>query len=122
LTQTPEGSFQNLEQWYFKEIADSAAKEDADVVVFVGDYLYRQGPCPPGAVNTDKVYNTSDGSTISKNEVKECSAVNDNSHMNETIQDNSMMNFVPGHYGDNWKVRVCDVCDLASRLTFICLF
>ena len=94
--------FQSLDQWYFKDIADSAAKEDANVVVFVGDYLYRQGPCPTGAVNTDKVYNTSDGSTVSKNEVKECSAVNDNSQMNETIQDQNMMNFVPGNYGDNW--------------------
>jgi len=34
--------------------------------------------------------------------VKECSAVNDNSHMNETIQSQHMMNFVPGHYGDNF--------------------
>ena len=90
LTEDPAGSFQGLDEWYFQEIANAAADEDPDVVVFVGDYLYRQGPCPEGAVNS------------ANNKVKECSGVNAYSHMNETIEDDKLMNFMPGLYGDNW--------------------
>ena len=90
LTEKPTGSFQGLDEWYFQEVANAAADEDPDVVVFVGDYLYRQGPCPEGAVNS------------ADNKVKECSGVNANSHMNETIEDDKLMNFMPGLYGDNW--------------------
>ena len=100
LNETPTGSFQSSDEWYFKEVADAAAEEDPDVVVFVGDYLYRQGPCPAGAVNSEKLY--VDGEPVPRNEVKECSAVNDNSHMNETMEKDHFMNFMPGHYGDNW--------------------
>ena len=82
LTDTPEGSYQSSDEWFFKEIADNAAEEDVDVIVYVGDYLYRQGPCPEGAVDT------------ASNTTKECSAVNADSHMEETMASDTILNFV----------------------------
>ena len=38
LTQSQQGDFQGIDEWYFKEISDSAANEDIDVIVYVGDY------------------------------------------------------------------------------------
>jgi len=34
--------------WPFKKIADLAASFDPDVVIHVGDYVYRESPCPEG--------------------------------------------------------------------------
>ncbi|HEY5047021.1 MAG TPA: metallophosphoesterase [Rhizomicrobium sp.] len=34
-------------QWPFHQVATSAAREKPDLVIHVGDYLYREGPCPP---------------------------------------------------------------------------
>jgi hypothetical protein len=34
--------------WPFKGIADTAASFEPDLVVHVGDYLYRESPCPEG--------------------------------------------------------------------------
>ena len=36
------------EAWPFKKIADSAASFNPDVVIHVGDYVYRESPCPEG--------------------------------------------------------------------------
>ncbi len=36
------------EQWPFPEVAAAAAKLHPDLVIHVGDYLYRETPCPPG--------------------------------------------------------------------------
>ena len=82
LTETPKGSYQSLDEWFFKEVADNAANEDVDVIVYVGDYLYRQGPCPEGAVDT------------ASNTTKECSGVNADSHMNETMEKDTILDFV----------------------------
>ena len=89
LTETATGSFQGLDEWYFKEIANNAAEEKPDLIVYVGDYLYRQGPCPSGAKDTE-----------SSKKIKECSAVNGPSYTNETIKDGTVLNFVPGYYGE----------------------
>ena len=35
-------------KWPFREIADAAAKFKPDLVIHVGDYLYRESPCPKG--------------------------------------------------------------------------
>ncbi len=37
------------EKWPFLQVAASAAHEKADLVLHVGDYLYRESPCPEGA-------------------------------------------------------------------------
>lgn len=39
------GSYQALDNWPLKDQMDQAAARLPDVVVHVGDYLYRQGPC-----------------------------------------------------------------------------
>ena len=82
LVQPQTGDYQGLDEWYFKEMCDSAAEEDIDVIVYVGDYLYRQGPCPLN--NTHGV---------------DCSAVNLPSFMSVPIEEGTVMNFVPGNYG-----------------------
>ena len=35
-------------QWPFAEIAERAARWHPDLVIHVGDYIYREDPCPPG--------------------------------------------------------------------------
>jgi hypothetical protein len=36
------------EQWPFPRLAAAAAARQPDLVIHVGDYLYRESPCPPG--------------------------------------------------------------------------
>jgi hypothetical protein len=36
-------------KWPFEEVASSAAAENADLMIHVGDYLYRESPCPAGS-------------------------------------------------------------------------
>jgi hypothetical protein len=38
----------NAQAWPFERIARSAACWQPDLVIHVGDYLYRESPCPPG--------------------------------------------------------------------------
>jgi hypothetical protein len=45
-----EGKFQdcnNLSQWPFPAVSRAAAASKPDLVIHVGDYLYRESPCPP---------------------------------------------------------------------------
>jgi hypothetical protein len=34
--------------WPFRNVAEHAAKENPDLMIHVGDYLYRESPCEPG--------------------------------------------------------------------------
>jgi hypothetical protein len=46
-----EGYFQNCDdpaQWPFPQISRIAAGQKPDLVIHVGDYLYRESPCPTG--------------------------------------------------------------------------
>ena len=91
LNQPQTGNFQGLDEWYFKQLVDDAASKDADVIMHLGDYLYRQGPCPVN--NTDML----------DKETKDCSAINLPEHATEEeIADDTIMNYIPGEYGDNW--------------------
>ena len=36
-------------KWPFEEVASSAASENPDLMIHVGDYLYRESPCPAGS-------------------------------------------------------------------------
>jgi hypothetical protein len=36
-------------KWPFEEVASSAAAENPDLMIHVGDYLYRESPCPAGS-------------------------------------------------------------------------
>jgi hypothetical protein len=91
LIQEQTGSFQGFDEWYLKELADDASTKNIDVVIHLGDSLYRQGPCPLN--NTD----------FFDNETKDCSAVNVPEHVSaEEIVPGTIMNFIPGEYGDNW--------------------
>ncbi len=36
------------QQWPFAQVASQAAQERPDLVIHVGDYLYRESPCPAG--------------------------------------------------------------------------
>jgi len=43
-----EGSYQAVAEWPLESITDRAAEGRPDVVIHVGDFLYRQGPCARG--------------------------------------------------------------------------
>ncbi|MGZ3402546.1 MAG: metallophosphoesterase family protein [Phenylobacterium sp.] len=49
--------FQNcndpLAGWPFAKVAALAAAQNPDLVIHVGDYYYRETPCPPGLTNCD---------------------------------------------------------------------
>eukprot|EP00804_Cyclotella_cryptica_P008753 CCRYP_018463-RB/>CCRYP_018463-RB protein AED:0.03 eAED:0.03 QI:300/1/1/1/0.66/0.5/4/814/481 len=91
LTQPQTGSFQGLDEWHFKQLIDSATSKDIDVFIHLGDYLYRQGPCPIN--NTDYL----------DKETKNCSAVNIPEFASaDDMVFGTVMNFIPGEYGDNW--------------------
>ena len=51
------GHFQNFSDWPLKSQMEAASLEKPDLVVHVGDYFYRQGPCPRNkpctAINND---------------------------------------------------------------------
>ncbi len=47
-TGDPPQSCNDPEQWPFKRIADRAASFNPDLVIHVGDYLYREDACPQG--------------------------------------------------------------------------
>jgi hypothetical protein len=36
------------EQWPFRQVTEAAAQQKPDLVIHVGDYHYRETPCPPG--------------------------------------------------------------------------
>jgi len=36
-------------KWPFQQVANDAASEKADLMIHVGDYLYRESPCPAGS-------------------------------------------------------------------------
>jgi hypothetical protein len=38
----------NPATWPFLQVAASASREKPDLIIHVGDYLYREGPCPEG--------------------------------------------------------------------------
>ena len=76
-----------------------------DVIVYVGDYLYRQGPCPEGAVDT------------ASNTTKECSAVNTDSHMEETMASDTILNFVR-EYTYVQNMPCCETCRTHISILF----
>lgn len=46
-----DGHFQNCDepaQWPFPQLSQTAARQKPDLVIHVGDYLYRESPCPAG--------------------------------------------------------------------------
>ena len=46
LNSTVDGEFQGLDDWPFRTVQSIAAQMDPDIVLHVGDYMYRQAPCP----------------------------------------------------------------------------
>jgi hypothetical protein len=91
LTEQPTGSFQDTNEWIFGQLADAAASKEPDVIVYVGDYLYRQGPCP---------FNATDSMTKA---VANCSGINmPEIATSQELPPDLTMNFLPGYYGDNW--------------------
>jgi hypothetical protein len=80
------GDYQATEAWPFKELTDDAMTRDIDSIVHVGDYMYRQGPCP-----------------INNGQGQNCSGMNAvRFEMEMNWPQDVTMNFVPGAFGDNW--------------------
>jgi len=83
------GDYQSLADWSLSYVMRDATYEDPDVVVHVGDYLYRQGPCP--------MYQW-------------CSAINESSGP-ETADKQ-----YPGEWGDNWNGWYSDFFEPSLQL------
>jgi Calcineurin-like phosphoesterase len=83
---TVKGDFQSTDEssWPLRTLQTYASLEEADVVVYVGDYVYRQGPCP-------------EGSNVS------CVAINGPPRfdVSDLEANNAVANFLPGTWGDN---------------------
>uniref|UniRef100_A0A7S4B6Q4 Calcineurin-like phosphoesterase domain-containing protein n=2 Tax=Chrysotila carterae TaxID=13221 RepID=A0A7S4B6Q4_CHRCT len=78
-----DGDFQALDDWPLESLSSLAAAEAPHAVVYVGDYLYRQGPCPyPNNAGAD------------------CTGINAPSFY-ELEGANLEYDFVPGNWGDN---------------------
>ena len=81
------GHFQDLAGWPLKELMSRAVEEDPDVLIHMGDFIYRQGPCPyPNSNNAS------------------CSGINLPWRYNFSGSnvESEIMNFVPGSWGDTF--------------------
>jgi hypothetical protein len=97
------GDYQGNDAWFFKDLANDAAGRDVDVIVHVGDYIYRQGPCP-----------------IDNSLGQNCSGINvPPFELAADVPREVLMNFVPGFFGDNWYGWWSDVSSVRlSPLTW----
>lgn len=76
------GDYQSLSDWPLQVLQSKAAAEEPDVVVYVGDYLYRQGPCPEASG-------------------ADCVAINGPPTFTTSDLDGTVANFLPSMWGDN---------------------
>lgn len=82
-----DGHFQSLDKWPLRILMKRAVQENPDVLIHMGDFVYRQGPCP---------YPNNNSAT--------CSGINlpPRFSFNGSSDDAMIMNFVPGLYGDTF--------------------
>ncbi|KAL3765302.1 hypothetical protein ACHAW5_006087 [Stephanodiscus triporus] len=94
------GDYQGNDGWFFKDLADDAATREIDLIVYVGDYIYRQGPCP-----------------IDNGQGMNCSGINTPWIADAAdVPHDVTVNFVPGVFGDNWYGWWADFFWPAMRL------
>ena len=103
------GDYQSLDDWPLKRLLTLVGQQKPDVVVYVGDYLYRQGPCP--ANNT---------------EGEDCVAINGPiRHFNDTDLNGTVANFLPGNWGDNlygwWADFIYPALDMLKAAPMIAI-
>lgn len=82
-----EGHFQDLSDWPLRTLMSRAVDEDPDVLIHMGDFIYRQGPCP-----------------YPNNNNASCSGINlpRRYNFNGSNDETEIMNFVPGSWGDTF--------------------
>lgn len=82
-----EGHFQDLSDWPLKTLMNRAIEEAPDILIHMGDFIYRQGPCP-----------------YPNNNNASCSGINLPRRYNfsGTNDENRIMNFIPGSWGDTF--------------------
>ena len=80
-----QGHFQDLSGWPLRTLMNRVVDEDPDVLIHMGDFIYRQGPCPyPNSNNAS------------------CSGINLPRRYNFNGSSSNVMNFVPGSWGDTF--------------------
>ena len=101
-----QGDFQPLTNWPLKGVLDHLADQQPDVVVYVGDYLYRQGPCPAENQNNASCSNINYSKSADLNNTSVQAVVE---FLNGTIA-----NFMPADWGDTmvWLTRALWLMDL----------
>ena len=82
-----EGHFQDLSDWPLRTLMNRAVDENPDVLIHMGDFIYRQGPCP-----------------YPNNNNASCSGINlpRRYNFNGSNDEREIMNFVPGAWGDTF--------------------
>ena len=82
-----DGHFQDLSDWPLRTLMNRAVGEDPDVLIHMGDFIYRQGPCP-----------------YPNNNNASCSGINLSRRysFNGSNDEREIMNFVPGSWGDTF--------------------
>lgn len=82
-----DGHFQDLSDWPLRTLMNRAVGEDPDVLIHMGDFIYRQGPCP-----------------YPNNNNASCSGINLSRRysFNGSNEEREIMNFVPGSWGDTF--------------------
>jgi len=105
-----DGHFQDLSEWPLKALMSRAVEEDPDVLIHMGDFIYRQGPCPHPNNNNAS-----------------CSGINLPRRYNfsGSNDESEIMNFVPGSWGDNfwswWADFFYPSLDALSSVPFFAL-
>ena len=105
---TVEGSFQSLDDWHFDDMASFIASkhQDIDMAVHVGDYIYRESPCPTQLDGNGNCLGINGPTTFRLPE------------LNQTL-----INFLPGNWGDNllgwWADFLYPARELLQKVPFI---
>mmetsp|Transcript_20787 Transcript_20787/g.42434 ORF Transcript_20787/g.42434 Transcript_20787/m.42434 type:complete len:697 (+) Transcript_20787:2007-4097(+) len=81
------GHFQSLDKWPLGTLMKRAVQEKPDILIHMGDFVYRQGPCPHPNINNAT-----------------CSGINlpPRFSYSGSSEEDMIMNFVPGLYGDTF--------------------
>mmetsp|Transcript_55323 Transcript_55323/g.134366 ORF Transcript_55323/g.134366 Transcript_55323/m.134366 type:complete len:675 (+) Transcript_55323:147-2171(+) len=105
-----DGDFQPLQNWHFDDMLKVAADQhdDLDLAIHVGDYVYRQGPCPTQLdLNGD------------------CVGINGPTSFTLNDLNGTTINFEPGNWGDNlfgwWSDFFYPARSMLQKVPFIAM-
>jgi hypothetical protein len=105
------GDFQPLQDWHLDNMLKVAVDQhpDLDLAVHVGDYVYRQGPCPTQLLDTRG----------------DCVGINGPASFRLIDLNGTVINFEPGNWGDNllgwWSDFFYPARSILQKVPFIAM-